>query len=335
MPDGEGYDVTLRAQSGSLWAKVVAPESADQNTNYNIEFYSSASGKIFGNGGFPAGVTAVVVPEASKDVYDRVRLIDLDAQSIVLDRALEKPVYTAVLETPVGVTVSRTEESESKDRYTVTGIDLEKYSYELSEDGYGGRVENRESFTIGKDYYGNAETFYVRIFEARESDSLLEEPGFYFSISPYATVALGGSEKKASVFGVVMNGAGAAIRAGSVETRVGADGSFCIDVSENAFDVTVKQPGYLTHTVKNVTSNGAAVELGVITLLAGDTNGDDMINIMDMAAFRQNFGKSGDSVQNAFTDTNGDGMVNIMDMGTFRKNFGKTAAKDCTVEYSA
>jgi hypothetical protein len=54
---------------------------------------------------------------------------------------------------------------------------------------------------------------------------------------------------------------------------------------------------------------------------------------MDMAAFRQNFGKSGSAVQNPYTDTNGDGMVNIMDMGTFRKNFGKTAAKDCTVEY--
>ena len=142
-------------------------------------------------------------------------------------------------------------------------------------------------------------------------------------------------EETPSVSGIVMNGAGAAIRAGSTESNAGADGSFRVAVSEGTFDVTVKQPGYLTHTVKNITANGADVELGVITLLAGDTNGDDMINIMDMAAFRQNFGKSGDAVTNAFTDTNGDGMVNIMDMGTFRKNFGKTAAKDCTVEYSA
>ena len=32
-------------------------------------------------------------------------------------------------------------------------------------------------------------------------------------------------------------------------------------------------------------------------------------------------------------NTNGDDMINIMDMGTFRMNFGKTAAKDCTAEY--
>ena len=34
-------------------------------------------------------------------------------------------------------------------------------------------------------------------------------------------------------------------------------------------------------------------------------------------------------------DVNGDDMINIMDMTVFRQNFGKTAARDATVEYAA
>lgn len=54
----------------------------------------------------------------------------------------------------------------------------------------------------------------------------------------------------------------------------------------------------------------------------GDVNCDGMVNIMDMAAFRADFGKMGSEIANARCDVNGDGMVNIMDMAAFRRNFG-------------
>jgi len=113
------------------------------------------------------------------------------------------------------------------------------------------------------------------------------------------------------------------------------DGSFPIDAAEGKFDVVIKTPGALTHTVKDVEVKDGSITLPEIVPVMGDTNGDDMINIMDMGAFRANFGKVGGNIANEFTDVNGDGMVNIMDMGTFRTNFGKTAAKDCTVEFGA
>ena len=116
------------------------------------------------------------------------------------------------------------------------------------------------------------------------------------------------------------------------ESKNGAEVTFALE--SGSYDLTVKKSGCLTHTVTGITVEGADIDLGSIELLQGDTNGDDMINIMDMAAFRQNFGKTGAAVTNPYTDTNGDGMVNIMDMGTFRRNFGKTAAKDCTYSYS-
>ena len=97
------------------------------------------------------------------------------------------------------------------------------------------------------------------------------------------------------------------------------------------YTVRIRVPGCLTYTVENATVlKDNIVSVGTVEPLAGDVNGDDMINIMDMAAFRQNFGKTGEAILNPYTDTNGDGMVNIMDMGTFRANFGRTAAKDCT-----
>jgi len=120
---------------------------------------------------------------------------------------------------------------------------------------------------------------------------------------------------------------------GKTEGSVNDDGSFSLEAAEGTFDVVVKQEGCLTYTVKGVTAEIGDITLPEIELVRGDTNSDDMINIMDMGAFRANFGKVGANITNKLTDVNGDNMVNIMDMGTFRANFGKTAAKDCTVHY--
>lgn len=125
--------------------------------------------------------------------------------------------------------------------------------------------------------------------------------------------------------------AGAVMYAGG-KSAAAENGVVTLELPVGIYDVTVKMSGCLSYTVKNVALE-CNVDLGNIPQVRGDTNGDDMINIMDMAAFRQNFGKMGAAVLNPHTDTNGDGMVNIMDMGTFRMNFGKTAAKDCTVVF--
>jgi len=120
---------------------------------------------------------------------------------------------------------------------------------------------------------------------------------------------------------------------GKTEGSVNDDGSFSLPAAEDTFDVVVKEEGCLTYTVKGVSAENGDITLPEIELVRGDTNSDDMINIMDMGAFRANFGKVGGNIANKLTDVNGDNMVNIMDMGTFRANFGKTAARDCTVEY--
>ena len=127
-------------------------------------------------------------------------------------------------------------------------------------------------------------------------------------------------------------GASVAIEGEGIQVEVKEDGSFVINGS-GTFNVVITKPGCLTFTVKDVTTADGAVTLPEVELVAGDVNGDDKINISDMGAFRQEFGKVGENIANTLTDVNGDGKVNIADMGIFRQNFGKTAEKDCTIQF--
>lgn len=110
------------------------------------------------------------------------------------------------------------------------------------------------------------------------------------------------------------------------------------DLRNGTYDLKCSAPGCLTYTITDIPveqgEDNVYVDLGIIPWVAGDTNGDNMINIMDMAAFRKDFGKNVAGIGDVYTDVNNDDLVNIMDMAIFRQNFGKTAAKDCTVTYS-
>ena len=64
----------------------------------------------------------------------------------------------------------------------------------------------------------------------------------------------------------------------------------------------------------------------VVGFIMGDLNGDGRVNLSDLSIFRQDFGKSGDNIQEPASDLNGDGRVNLTDLSIFRQNFGKTAS---------
>lgn len=55
------------------------------------------------------------------------------------------------------------------------------------------------------------------------------------------------------------------------------------------------------------------------TLLAGDCNDDNLVDIVDFSIFRSYFGTS-----NAVADLSGDGIVDIVDFSIFRSNFGRS-----------
>jgi hypothetical protein len=76
----------------------------------------------------------------------------------------------------------------------------------------------------------------------------------------------------------------------------------------------------------NTNPQGIAGGIGVATIsdhdVAGDANGDGIVNLDDLNAVRNNFGASGANVAG---DTNGDGLVNLDDLNAVRNNFGAVA----------
>jgi len=98
------------------------------------------------------------------------------------------------------------------------------------------------------------------------------------------------------------------------------------------FSVSGVTPGIYTATVKNfhtlrnkkiitLTSGPNAISFG--TLLEGDANDDNCINIIDFSLLRTAFATcEGDGKFDPWTDFNEDGCVNISDFSLLRTNFG-------------
>lgn len=96
------------------------------------------------------------------------------------------------------------------------------------------------------------------------------------------------------------------------QTQTAADGSFSI-ASGGA--LTFEFPGYLSAQTGQLDAAGAA-GLATVTLLAGDINGDNLINILDMAYIASKY-RGVDSL----ADLNADGRVDILDLALAASNY--------------
>ncbi len=86
--------------------------------------------------------------------------------------------------------------------------------------------------------------------------------------------------------------------------------------------------GYLK-AVKPVTVGLGSNPAGTVTLLGGDANMDNFINILDLSFIAARFGQAGPVYSpvapvNTTPDINGDNVVNILDLSVTAANFGKT-----------
>ena len=106
-------------------------------------------------------------------------------------------------------------------------------------------------------------------------------------------------------------------------------------MAQGVYNLVIDEGGCLTYTVKNISVETDDIVLPDIEVVRGDVNSDEMINARDIGVFRRDFGKAVENCTNPYTDINGDGNVNARDINLLRKSFGKSAAKDCTVEYTA
>lgn len=90
----------------------------------------------------------------------------------------------------------------------------------------------------------------------------------------------------------------------------------------DTYTFTTAQPGYL-NLQKSLTLN-ADLTLPPLRLLAGDVNGDELVDTADLEAIGAVFDASGSGLA---ADLNGDGVVNLQDLALAAGNYGLTPAE--------
>jgi hypothetical protein len=115
-----------------------------------------------------------------------------------------------------------------------------------------------------------------------------------------------------------------ALTQGRVDTAFTTqDGSFRLATShgEGFYQITASATGYLSAAGSRPVklTVGSAIHLGETTLVGGDTNGDDRIDVRDLSFVAYHMGAS--STQ---TDLNRDGRVDILDLALVARNFGRS-----------
>jgi len=118
---------------------------------------------------------------------------------------------------------------------------------------------------------------------------------------------------------------GAAVTAASgAQATTDAEGGFTVDGGE---PITVSRAGYLTAVASPGTAalhastsspDTAAASVGTITLLAGDLNQDNLINVFDLAIIASHL-----DTDDLLSDLNADGVVNILDIALIAGNYGQ------------
>jgi hypothetical protein len=84
--------------------------------------------------------------------------------------------------------------------------------------------------------------------------------------------------------------------------------------------ITADAPGYLAAVCTNPTVTAPETNLAAITLLSGDINDDERVDITDATAVGAGFGQSGSDLA---ADLNRDAIIDIFDIVLVSLNFGE------------
>jgi hypothetical protein len=88
------------------------------------------------------------------------------------------------------------------------------------------------------------------------------------------------------------------------------------------YTLKVTKPGYLSYTIKNLTlTNGENIETIDIRQMAGDIDGDGIVDATDLTCLLSEFGRAPVNFPNA--DIDGDGIVNATDLTYLLAGFNK------------
>jgi len=118
----------------------------------------------------------------------------------------------------------------------------------------------------------------------------------------------------------------AALTAGGgvmVTATTASDGSFTLEIPlGGTYSIDASYPGYLHAHKNSVYVEGDPEDIGPTTLVGGDVNADNCINILDIVCIIGDFGLTGLDASNP-EDINDDGTVNILDLTIAAGNFSR------------
>ncbi len=100
-------------------------------------------------------------------------------------------------------------------------------------------------------------------------------------------------------------------------------------LSAASYVVSVARDGYIdlpASLARTLVVNAGKTTVKPLTLIAGDINNNEKIDLPDVLAVVNEYGHSGTEITNALTDINGDGSVNLLDLVLVGKNYSKTSA---------
>ena len=101
---------------------------------------------------------------------------------------------------------------------------------------------------------------------------------------------------------------------------VSGDGTFSLDVPAGTYTVVASASGFLRAQASVTITDGTTTTLPDITLLAGDIDGNDVIDQFDAMTI----GMSYNTTTPAAADLNNDGTINVLDLELLAQNYRET-----------
>jgi hypothetical protein len=102
-------------------------------------------------------------------------------------------------------------------------------------------------------------------------------------------------------------------------------------ITAGNYDITIVSAHTLINVKRNVAISAPGTSLDMGTLLEGNANDDNVLNIQDFGIMAASYGKSsGDAGYDPRADFDRNGRVNIADFGLLAANYGKSAPNTVT-----
>ena len=133
----------------------------------------------------------------------------------------------------------------------------------------------------------------------------------------------------ASVTGQVLAGKLVTIRLFNTNNSIATtgtanpDGTFNLAAAEGTYTITASAEGYLSAQGSVTLVNGSVTTKQTVSLIAGDIDGNGVIDQLDAITIRMNY----NSATPTAADLNNDGVIDVLDLGILAENYEKSGAQ--------